>query len=171
MPRPSRRTVHVVQPATCAEYLTAMAAVRRACEEEGTVPLYHYTILAVAPFILGGGFRMSTQGHGDGGVYFSTLGPSSYNLGADNYEENIIVDCFGEERLEEYRGKHKLDLLFVYGVNPSIVEQAPGGRENAKMVPKGNFNDFATPLKDGNYFLRPDYIKVCETLFAFVSFC
>jgi len=63
-------------------------------------------------------------------------------------------------RLEEYQGKHKLDLLFVYGINPKCVEQAPGGRENAKMVPKAMFTDFATPLKDGNYFLRPDYIKV-----------
>ena len=84
--------VRVVQPATCAEYLTAMQAVRRACEQEGTVPLYHYTMLSVAPFILGGGFRMSTQGQGDGGVYFSTLGPCSYNLGGEDYEENIIVD-------------------------------------------------------------------------------
>jgi hypothetical protein len=62
--------------------------------------------------------------------------------------------------LEEYRGKHKLDLLFVYGINPKCVEQAPGGRENAKMVPKAMFTDFATPFKDGNFFLRPDYIKV-----------
>ena len=37
----------------------------------------------------------------------------SYELGDPIYEENIIIDCFGKERLEEYRGKHKLDLLFV----------------------------------------------------------
>ena len=43
-------------------------------------------------------------------VYFSTLGPASYDLGTSKYEENIIVDCFGRERLEEYRGKHKLDV-------------------------------------------------------------
>ena len=29
---------------------------------------------------------------------------------SSKYEENIIVDCFGRERLEEYRGKHKLDV-------------------------------------------------------------
>jgi len=61
------RKVGIVQPATCEEYLSAMAAVRQACAEEGTVPLYHYTMLAAAPFILGGGFRMSAQGQGDGG--------------------------------------------------------------------------------------------------------
>ena len=79
-----------------------MALVREACRREGTVPLYHYTMHAIAPFIQRGGFRMSTQGQGDGGVYFSTLGPSSYDLGSSMYEENIIVDCFGRERLEEY---------------------------------------------------------------------
>ena len=46
------------------------------------------------------------------------------------------MDCFGKERLEEYRGKHKLDVLLVYAVNPRVVEQAPGGRDNAKMVRK-----------------------------------
>jgi len=58
----------------------------------------------------------------------------SYELGDPAYEENIIVDCFGKERLEEYRGKHKLDVMFVYGAHPNILEQAPGGRDNAKMV-------------------------------------
>jgi len=61
-------------------YVARMAAVREACRREGTVPLYHYTMKAIAPFIQRGGFRMSTQGQGDGGVYFSTLGPSSYAL-------------------------------------------------------------------------------------------
>jgi hypothetical protein len=126
----------IVRPHSCLEYTRAMVAIRRECEAEGTVPLYHYTEHHVAPLIMEGGFRMSTQGQGDGGVYFSTLGPASYELGTPEYEENIIVDCFGKERLEEYRGKHKLDLLFVYGINPKCVEQAPGGRENAKMVPK-----------------------------------
>ena len=43
-------------------------------------------------------------------MYFSTLGPASYDLGSEQYEDNIITDCFGKERLEEYRGKHKLDV-------------------------------------------------------------
>ena len=38
---------------------------------------------------------MSTQGQGDGGVYFSTRGPASYGLGSHLYEDNIIVDCYG----------------------------------------------------------------------------
>ena len=49
-----------------------MEKIRSKCDEMGWVPLYHYTVPAVAPFILSGGFRMSTQGQGDGGVYFST---------------------------------------------------------------------------------------------------
>ena len=96
-----------------------------------------YTSPSLAPLILSGGLRMSTQGQGDGGVYFSTLSPVSYGLGSQStaeYEENLIVDCFGKERLEEYRGKHKLDLVLVYGIDPAVLQQAPGGRSNAKMV-------------------------------------
>jgi len=33
---------------------------------------------------------MSTQGQGDGGCYFSTIGPCSYGLGKAKYEDNII---------------------------------------------------------------------------------
>ena len=100
----------VTTPRSVRDFVGAMEKIRTKCETMGWVPLYHYTVPAVAPFILQGGFRMSTQGQGDGGVYFSTLGPASYDLGTSKYEENIIVDCFGRERLEEYRGKHKLDV-------------------------------------------------------------
>jgi hypothetical protein len=40
--------------------------------------VFHYTTLRSAKLILESGFRMSTQGQGDGGVYFSTLSPASY---------------------------------------------------------------------------------------------
>jgi hypothetical protein len=94
----------------------------------------------------------------DGGVYFSTLGPAAYDLGSAEFEENIIVDCFGVERLEEYRGKAMLDLCFVYGAEPGMLSQAPGGRDNAKMITKTLFHSLALPAADGNYFLRPDRI-------------
>jgi hypothetical protein len=68
-------------------------------------------------------FRMSTQGQGDGGVYVSTQGPASYDLGSDEYEDNIIKDCFGVERIDEYRGKGKLDVIIVYGCAPDILQQ------------------------------------------------
>jgi hypothetical protein len=71
---------------------------------------------------------MSTQGQGDGGVYFSTLGPAAYALGTDAYEENIIIDCFGPERLNEYEGKGMLDLCLIYGAEPKVLSQAPGER-------------------------------------------
>ena len=112
-------------------------------------------------------------------MYFSTLGPVSYDLGSAEYESNskdfvpkinsvhprttnnsrwillhagtVITDCFGKERLEEYRGKHKLDVMLVYAVNAKVVEQAPGGRSNAKMVSKNMFETFATVAPtDGN---------------------
>jgi hypothetical protein len=143
-------------PVTCTEYCLRMTDIRQACQQVGLVPLYHFTMNSIAPLIIKRGFRMSTQGQGDGGVYFSTLGPASYDLGSEDYEKNIIVDCFGKERLEEYRGKHKLDVCLVYGVDPLIIEQAPGGRDNAKVVSKATFEIFGLPHADGSYFLRPD---------------
>ena len=62
----------VTTPRSVRDFLGAMEKIRSKCEAMGWVPLYHYTVPAVAPFILEGGFRMSTQGQGDGGVYFST---------------------------------------------------------------------------------------------------
>ena len=41
---------------------------------------------------------------------------------------------FGKGRLDEYADKHKLDLVIVYGAEIMSLEQAPGGRTNAKMV-------------------------------------
>ena len=76
-----------------------MKAVRLVCKKHGLVPLYHYTAPPLVSMILKDGFRVSTQGQGDGGVYFSALGPASYGLGSSDYEENIITDCFGKERL------------------------------------------------------------------------
>ena len=65
---------------------------------------------------------------------FPSQRPSSYEVGGPEYERNIIVDCFGAGRLEEYRGKHKLDLCIVYGAEPWSLSPAPGGRDNALMV-------------------------------------
>ena len=110
----------------------------------------------VAPYLFTGGLRMSTQGQGDGGVYFSTMGPCSYGLGTGSYEENIIKDCFGVERLEEYEGRGKLDAVVVYAVHPSALTQAPGGRDRAKVVAKADFQDLSLAHEDGNFFLRPD---------------
>jgi len=141
-----------------------MAAARAECAACGWVPLYHYTQTFLAPLIAKTGFRMSTQGQGDGGVYFSLNGPGSYDVGSPSYEDNIIIDCFGKERLEEYRGKHKLDALFVYGAEPSVLQQAPGGRDNAKMVSKRTFEDLSLPSSDGCYYLRPDRILCCFLL-------
>ena len=46
----------------------------------------------------------------------------------------------------------------MYGAEPRILQQAPGGRLNAKMVGKQIFRNFSLPHSDGNYFLRPDRI-------------
>jgi hypothetical protein len=124
----------------------------------GLVPLYHYTSPAVAEMIMKGGLRMSSQGQGDGGVYVSTQGPASYGLGSDEYEVNIIKDCFGVERVNEYKGKGNLDIIIIYGCTAAVLEQTPGGRDNAKMVSKSAFENFSLKDVNENYFLRPDRI-------------
>jgi t-SNARE complex subunit (syntaxin) len=53
----------------------------------------------------------------------STQGPASYGLGTSAYEENIIKDCFGAERINEYKGKGNLDVIIVYGCTGSVLEQ------------------------------------------------
>jgi hypothetical protein len=94
----------------------------------------------------------------DGGCFFSVRGPCSYQLGTVAFQDNIIVDCFGVERLEEYRGKGRLDLCLVYGADPMMLSFTPGGRDNAVMVTKATFHALSLPDMDGNYFLRPDRI-------------
>jgi hypothetical protein len=56
-----------------------------------TLLLYHYTNPQFGKSILRTGLRMSTQGQGDGGVYFSLKGPASYGYGLDH----IIPDDDG----------------------------------------------------------------------------
>lgn len=140
------------------QYLHRMKEVREEAKQANLVPLYHYTSPSVLRLIIKHGLRMSGQGQGDGGVYFSTKGPCSYALGTPEYEANIIRDCFGVERVDEYLGKGKLDGVIVYGCEADVLVQAPGGRDNAKMIPRSTFDDLMLPHDDGNYFLRPDRI-------------
>jgi hypothetical protein len=174
----------VVEIASCSEFIEQMKRIRSVCAANHWAVVYHYTNPTLAKVILRTGLRMSTQGQGgmeccvlplqpthsylvlvtcatfasDGGVYFSTLGPAAFELGTMRYEENIIVDCFGVERLHEYKGKQLLDLCLVYGAEPTVLTQAPGGRDNAKMVSKSLFQVMSLPTKDGNFFLRKDRI-------------
>jgi hypothetical protein len=145
-------------PSSADMYVGEMNTIRRVCDANGWLPLYHYTQPSLGKLILKSGFRMSTQGQGDGGVYFSTLGPASYHLGEEDYEKNIIIDCFGESRFEEYKGQGKLDLVLVYGAEPTMLTQAPGGRLNALMTSKSLFEAFSLPHADKNFFLRRDRI-------------
>jgi hypothetical protein len=108
-------------------YIETMNKIRQKASEHELIPLFHYTSANVASMILSGGLRMSTQGQGDGGVYVSTLGPASYGLGSSDYEVNIIKDCFGVERLSEYVGKGKLDVVLIYGCEGAVLQQVKRG--------------------------------------------
>ena len=73
--------------------------------------------------------------------------------------QKLISDLIGEERLVEFKGKHKLDVCFVYAAEITALRQAPGGRENSKMFAKAYFDVLAdTEVPGADYYLRPDRI-------------
>ena len=59
----------------------------------------------------------------------------------------MIADCFGPERINEYLGQHKLDLVLVYGAEPWSLSEC--GRSNARFVSKSTFEALALPDTDG----------------------
>lgn len=60
-------------------------------------------------------------------------------------------------------GRGLVDVCLVYGLPPSVLVQAPGGRDNAKVVPKVYFELLSVRHPDGQYYLRPDRIQ-CSML-------
>ena len=58
-----------------------MADIRARYDANGWVAVYHYTAPFLGPLIAETGFRMSTQGQGDGGVYFPPAGPRGLRSG------------------------------------------------------------------------------------------
>eukprot|EP00615_Pteridomonas_danica_P004176 CAMPEP_0114340100 /NCGR_PEP_ID=MMETSP0101-20121206/8156_1 /TAXON_ID=38822 ORGANISM="Pteridomonas danica, Strain PT" /NCGR_SAMPLE_ID=MMETSP0101 /ASSEMBLY_ACC=CAM_ASM_000211 /LENGTH=825 /DNA_ID=CAMNT_0001473259 /DNA_START=811 /DNA_END=3285 /DNA_ORIENTATION=+ len=173
-PERTTKTNHCLQVqeiSSFVEYYKYMSDIR-AKKSPSTLLLYHYTNPKIADLILESGLRMSTQGQGDGGVYFSLLGPASYGFGVDinnkneegeeeggeDYETRLIVDCYGKERLKEYHGKGTLSLVLVCAVEEGLLSPAPGGRDNALMVPKQMFETLCLP-SEGSYFLPPCCIQ------------
>ena len=75
---PADHLFRSANPATYHEFTSRMTEIRRQCSASGTLPLFHFTQPYLGPLIVQAGFRMSTQGQGDGGVYFSVKGPASY---------------------------------------------------------------------------------------------
>ena len=63
----------------------------------------------------------------------------------------------------------------VYGAEPRILQQAPGGRDNAKVVGKQFFENFSLPHDDGNYFRESNKragvnCSICLVYCRFASF-
>ena len=149
----------VLQPTTCLEYTKSMTEIRAECEDNGWVPMFHYTQPLFLELISKTGLRMSTRSEvGSGGIYFSVQSPASYHLGTSEYEGSVIMDCWGSEKLKELSGKHKVDLVLVCGIEPNILTMAPGGRNNSRMVSRHTFEAMSLPRENGDFFLRPDRI-------------
>ena len=43
----------------------------------------------------------------------------------------MITDMYGEERVQEYRGKSNLTICLVVVIHQSCLHIVPGGRDNA----------------------------------------
>lgn len=56
-----------------------------------------------------------------------------YGLGTKEYEHNIILDCFGNERMNEYKGQGRLNAVIVACCHTMVLQAAPGGRDKAKV--------------------------------------
>ena len=62
------------------------------------------------------------------------------------------------ERTDEYVGKDKVAACVVYGCCARLLQQAPGGRNNARFITRRTFDDLSLPRGDGRFYLRPDCI-------------
>jgi hypothetical protein len=153
------KTVQMHRITSIEDYMEQLQKVRYMCSNLGLVPLYYYTSAEGAESLLSSGFKMSNNGDGVGGVYFDTNGPCYYGVGSNEYERNLISEIFGEEKVDEYLGKGKLDLVLIYGADPSCVESISGGKKYSKLIGKHLFEDLTLPAKDGQYYLRPDRIQ------------
>jgi hypothetical protein len=60
--------------------------------------------------------------------------------------------------VHEYKGQGKLDVVIIYAISPLALQPAAGGRDNAKVVTKGLFQDLSLPHSNGDYFLHPGAI-------------
>jgi hypothetical protein len=54
-----------------------------------------------------------------------------------------------------------MDGIVVYGCSPKTLQQAPGGRDKARMVPRAVFQDLSLPHNDGTFYLRPNLVLGC----------
>ena len=60
-------------------------------------------------------------------------------------------------------GQGLVSLCLVYAMSPQVLVQAPGGRANARVVPKAYFELLSLRHGDGHFYLRPDRI-LCSML-------
>ena len=124
------------------------------CQENGLIPVYHYTAPLLKDRIAANGLRLSSQGRG---IAFSLLGPAALWLGQPSYEANVLASCFGDDKVEVFRGKHLADLVVVYGINPSVISSGAVGSNNV-VVSKVSLQALALSNPDGDFFLRKDRI-------------
>ena len=139
-----------------------MDAIRREAEKKGEVVIFHFTNRVSAGFIVKTGLRMSTQGQGDGGVYFITMGPISFKLGSEAFERLIIENCFGKERMDEYKAavgtvrQREADMragLDIFNIEPPANQETADTERNLELLATiwGEIEDWNTNMDGWKY--------------------
>jgi hypothetical protein len=145
-------------------YVNCLYHILELCSSNKLFPVFHYTNVNNKKLILKNGLLLSDSGQGDGGVYFSMSGPAHYGVGKfENSEENIILDCYGKERLDEFRGKGKVNMVIVVATPAELLSKVDH-RENAVVLHKSVVQSLTTSNIQDQYYLTPDRICGCFDL-------
>jgi len=135
-----------------AQYLNDMEEIRKHCLSKNLIPVYHYTDIESAELIYKGGLMLNKED----GLHFTTLGPSGYSIGSPQYEKNIILDFYNEDKLYEFINKSRFDICLVFGIDPLLLEMSMmSGNDHLIIIPKKFFLDLSMCHPSGHYFLHP----------------
>jgi len=148
-----RSAVQVTMPQQLSEYMSTLTYVHEACVKLHLVPLYCYTSRSSMEGKLARGFALSPVDQKDVGLFFTPQSPSSLGLDTPSYESNVIKLIYGEDCIDEFLGKGYVDLLIVYGAEPSCIEMSSDSQR--VVFGQQSMRDLA---KDSSDLLRPDRI-------------
>ena len=118
---------------------------------------------------------MAPQGYSDGGVYFSTKNPLSYEPELSSYATRLHHDGFGPENVapgasedtgnwspSHHVSAASVDMCVVYAIHPEALHAVPD-RPDVWIVPRSAFQSFSVVAPDGAYYLRADrtFAMIC----------
>jgi hypothetical protein len=89
---------------------------------------------------------------------------SDYGFGTPDFKRNVITDCFGESRIDEYKDSPNFQIVLMCCVKTAMLSDVPGGRANALMVSRSMIENMKAAEVDGFHYLGQSVIKRCFLL-------